>query len=574
MNRLRAVAWWIVPSLVCLAIQWPALTAWFRADDFAWMGLAHRDLLTALFHPFAQGTIRPLSERAFFLAGFGLFGMNPLPFRIVIFATQFANLALMAAIARRITGSAQAAFAAAMLWAVSDALVLPLGWVAVYNQVLCAFFLLLAFYAMLRGWSILEWIAFLLGFGAMELNVVYPALAAAYAPKRARRTIPMFAVSVAYVVLHWLAAHPPRTGDYAFHWTGAMLRTLVVYWSWTVGPVYGWTPFIAPAWFIPVLVALVTIALLTWAIPRRSYFGFAWFLITIAPVLPVRDHRMEYYVYIPAIGVCWLMGSAIADWWRSQRVAAIALILLYCAMIIPRTLAAARVNHAVTERVRNLVEGLAGAREQHPNQAILLDGVDPELFNNAVLDHPFRALGIDQVYLSPGSERIAPEAAEFVLSAGEVTKALDQQRLVVYDVRGPQLRNITTAYASRAIPAGPPHRIDAANPLDGYLLGPEWYGIDGDHRWMARRATFRIARGAKLILRGQSPDAPLPVTVTINDVPATAQIREKGSFELAFPVPAGPAGELKVAIEVAHTVRVGSDARDLGLAFGTFEVRD
>ena len=45
-----------------------------------------------------------------------------------------------------------------------------------------------------------------LGFGALELNLVYPILAAAYtyfcAPKYLRGTLPMFAVSLIYVVVH------------------------------------------------------------------------------------------------------------------------------------------------------------------------------------------------------------------------------------------------------------------------------------------------------------------------------------------------------------------------------------
>src|SRR5580693_1776333 len=117
MTRARQAAWWLAPSLLCLLLYWRGFTAWFRADDFAWLGVGlyirnFHDFLAAMFSPQAQGTIRPWSERAFFMAGFGLFGLDALPFRLVIFATQFANLALMAAILRRLTGSR-----AAGLWA-------------------------------------------------------------------------------------------------------------------------------------------------------------------------------------------------------------------------------------------------------------------------------------------------------------------------------------------------------------------------------------------------------------------------------------------------------------------------
>ena len=187
---LTAAAYWLAPPLLCVAIYWRGLLAWFQADDFAWLALRLQvhdwhTLMHALFAPMAQGSIRPWSERGFFLVFESLFGVNALPFRIWVFLTQFANLALVAAIARRMTGSRMAGFWAAILWMVHSSLVLPMVWTSVYNQVLCGFFLLGAFWFLLRyietgrrrdcaG----QWVMFILGFGALEINVVYPALAA------------------------------------------------------------------------------------------------------------------------------------------------------------------------------------------------------------------------------------------------------------------------------------------------------------------------------------------------------------------------------------------------------------
>src|SRR5882724_11164578 len=100
-------AYWLAPPLLCLAIYWRGLLAWFQADDFAWLALrlqVHdwRTLLHALFAPMAQGSIRPISERGFFLVFEWLFGVHALPFRICVFLTQCANMALLAAIARHL----------------------------------------------------------------------------------------------------------------------------------------------------------------------------------------------------------------------------------------------------------------------------------------------------------------------------------------------------------------------------------------------------------------------------------------------------------------------------------------
>src|SRR5215471_2005542 len=235
----RRAAWWAAPCLFCLILFWPGLTAWFRGDDFAWLGAGlynrnFHDLLVSLFGPKAQGTIRPFSERVFFMLGFQWFGLDALPFRIVVFATHFVNLSLAMWIGARLTGSRAAGLCAALLWLVNSSNILPLSWTCVYNQVLCGFFLLLAFCFLLRytetgarRYYVWQWIAFVLGFGAQELNLVYPGLALAYTLLCARRywrgTLPMFAVSAVYVAVHQAVAPPVKTGDYAMHFTGAML---------------------------------------------------------------------------------------------------------------------------------------------------------------------------------------------------------------------------------------------------------------------------------------------------------------------------------------------------------------
>ena len=155
MKRARAVAYWTIPSLVCLALYWPGLRAWFQQDDFAWLYLDSTvadagSLLKALFAPQAQGTIRPLSERAFFMILHQVFGLWATPFRAVVFLTQFANLVLLGLVARRVTRSRAVGFLAPLFWGVSGGLATVMSWTSAYNQALCAFFLLLALYCFIR----------------------------------------------------------------------------------------------------------------------------------------------------------------------------------------------------------------------------------------------------------------------------------------------------------------------------------------------------------------------------------------------------------------------------------------
>ena len=637
MTRVRTVAWWTVPSLVCLLIHWQGFTAWFRADDFAWLSNFNRihsfhDLLIILFYPQAEGTIRPFSERGFFVIGYGLFGLNALPFRMAIFATQFAALALAALVGAKLTGSRAAGFCAALLWTVNSTSVQPLAWACVYNQVMCAFFLLLAFYFLLRHietsdgdpaagryqksyqegyqksyqkgyrsrYKIFEWVVFLLGFGALELNLVYPVLAAAYtllcARKFFRGTLPMLAVSIGYTIVHTLVAPPATTGVYAMHFRPSMLRTLAIYWTWSIGPVFLPTSRHIRLWMLLAGVAAISVGLLAFvalrlrAGRRAALFCVAWYLVTFAPMLPLRDHITEYYPYIPVIGLAWLGGWGLVEAWRSGpggRAAAVALAALYAAMALPRTVTSSEWNHRLTIQARDLVEGVARAHELHPGEAILLYGANDEQFLNVIREKPFPLIGMHNVYLAPGSEKKIAEPAgwgrveDYILAPDLTARSIDLGELQVYDVRGSVLRNITTDYSDTLVESGLPLRISAGEPLTAYLLGPEWYQIDVDHRWMPKRATLRIAApaepGKKLYLSGHSPNAlgAVEVTVTVDGAPLPPQTVLPGSFEAAFPLPASVVGrsEMLVAVEVSRTIHPPEDGRELGLSFGVFEVR-
>jgi hypothetical protein len=326
---------------------------------------------------------------------------------------------------------------------------------------------------------------------------------------------------------------------------------------------------------------------------RLGLFFLAWYAATLAPVLPLRDHLTEYYVFLPLIGLAMLGGWAFVSEWRrgaAGKAGALALASLYIFMTTPEAIAAARWNYDRTVPVKRLVDGVAAASELHPGKAILLDGVDNDLFWNGILDHPFRLLHIDQVYLAPGSERRIeshPEYGdvnEFILPADAAMRALDRDELVVYAVGGPRLRNITSVWAARRVETSLPARVDAASPLTSYLLGPEWYPSDGDHRWMPKRATLRMAGpgpgGGTLYVRGNCPDAqlargPVSVTVSVDGTALAAQAIRESGFELAFALPAAAAGKaaILVTVEVSRTFTPPSDPRELGLAFGVFEVR-
>ena len=118
------LAAYLLPCVVLFAVHYNALRTWFLMDDFAWLGLrleyyTPRDLIGILFQPRAQGTVRVLSERLFFLVFSSLFGMKAGPFHYWVFATQCGSLIFASAIVRRLSGSLLAGVAAATAYELS-----------------------------------------------------------------------------------------------------------------------------------------------------------------------------------------------------------------------------------------------------------------------------------------------------------------------------------------------------------------------------------------------------------------------------------------------------------------------
>ena len=465
----RALAKYGLPVLVCLAVHAVAARTWFIADDFEWLALRFQihspsSLLSALFAPRAQGTMRTLSERVYYTVLSALFGLNPVPFHVVAFAVMAANLVLLTWIASRLTGSRVVGTIASILWIANAAQTHTLGLVYLFNQVLCAFFLLAAFYCFLRytetgqrRYYVAQWACFVLGFGALETMVVYPILAALYAWLFARRylasTIPLFFVSAAFVAVHLFLV--PRTDErYAMYFDVGMLSTLWDYWRLAVS---GWPPERAWSSIYFLVTVLVTMSLVVFIRMRpgqRRLAGFliAWFVVLLLPVLPLRMHISQYYATAPAIGWCILLALALHAAFRqpfAERALTVAAVAFYLLLSIGNI----EVGHLrylhISERVHGLVQRAQAIHNAHPNARVLLAHFDSDLFWYGVWDIPASVVGYPPLLLAPGEERnIDPlmDFSQYVSSSDLAARAIQEGRLVVLDASDPLFTDITQQY--------------------------------------------------------------------------------------------------------------------------------
>ena len=622
MKRALGAACWALPPILLFTVYWLGLWIWFYLDDFAWLKLNLRlaespSLWRLLLEPAAQGTIRPLSERLFFIGFYQWFGLDAFPYRLLVYATHGASLILLALVARRLTGSRLAAFWAPVFWTVNVGTLASLSWTSTYNQILCAYLLLLAFHFFLlyaesgrARYYALQWAVFLLGFGVLEMNAVYPAIAFAYALVRAQKyllhTLPLFAVSGAYAFVHNMVAPKAASGPYAMHLDLGMAATLWKYWTWSLGGVRLAELFPQPVWIYVSWAGTGILTLAVWGfvlsrLLRRDWlagFSLVWFLILLAPVLPLRDHFSGYYLTLPAIGLALLGGWAFALAWTAGpkwKGAAILAAGLYLGMSLPVGQAIVTWNFERGRAARQLILGVGRAQQLHPGTVILLTGVDSDLFWTAMKDKPFSLVGAPHVYLAPGSEkeiRPHPEIAEvgdYVLSARPARRLLASGEAVVYDASRPRLRNITGIFRTLLDARGDlpfSRRIDAGQPWFAEHFMNGWQPIERGYRWMGRRAALRLGGprtdSEHLYVSGFCPDSqvregPLRLTVTAEgSQTATVEIgRGDAGFDFRFPLAPELVGRqsFEVILEVSRTFYAPGEPRELGLAFGTFAVR-
>ena len=611
MRRARIALWWALPAALFVWLYWQSMRVWFHQDDFAWLGLgleihSVRDWLQAVFEPRAQGTIRPWSERLFFLVFSSVFGLDHRPFHLWVALTQVCNLALLQSIVWRLTRSRLAGVAAPLVWLCGVGLAMPLSWLSTYNQVLCAFFLLLAFRLLLSGrwgWQVA---VFLLGFGALEINIVYPALAAAYClmfdRKNLRKALWLFPVSALYAVIHFRVAPNPTEGPYAQHWDLSVLHSYIAYWGNALagGMIVPEWKSVSPrawetvAWCLGAL--LVTFVVWAWRRGERlPVFGVVWFTVVIAPILPLRDHFSEYYLAVPSIGLALVVAVAVREAWRAGwgwRAAMTIPLAAHLAFCLP-------VNRQITnwrfERgysVRVLVQGMERAHELHPGKLIILVGMDTDLFWGGFYDQPNRLFGAREVCLAPGEEEkieAHPDLGEidpFACSQGVAARALADGRAVVYRFEATALRNVTRQYVKQVTAEWfqvRPRHVNAGLPMYERDLGEGWFSSEGNQRWMGRRAEVRLSgpakAGEKLAVAGACPYCG---PATPNRLVVSAEGAKLGevaitgtSFDVSFELPRSLEGrsEMKVLLEVDRTVTAPNDIRALGLAFGQIGLR-
>jgi hypothetical protein len=408
--------------------------------------------------------------------------------------------------------------------------------------------------------------------------------------------LPYWAVSICYFVLHQTVAAKPAEGPYAMHWNLEMPVTLARYYGTALAggrilgpwrlPEWSW---VASAWAAGIV--LLAVAAAAW---RKSYrapaFGLFWFVATIGPVLPLRDHFSPYYVAIPAAGLAMAIGSALAGPDRRWTAAAAGVVLVQLIFAFPVAREASRWHWERGLKLRVLFEGLERIAELHPGKKVLIKGMDTATYWGGFFDGPHKLLGLDEVYIAPdaaGEIEAFPELGDMgptIASRVEAARDVLWGRAVVYRIEESRLRNITRAYA-KTIPEDwletRPRMVNFAGVVAEDDLGEGWYPVEPGARWMGKRAVVHLAGpgegDGRLRVAGYLPevclkDGPVEVKVMAGglDLGGGTISMKNLSFEFLLRVPEALRGrpEVAVEIEVSRTYKEPQGWRELGLQFG------
>lgn len=461
----RALSYLIAP-LVCLAVWWRVPFLFFRDDDFSWLTLHSLPLREALFSPFAQGTVRVFSERLYFIALYDLFGLAAWPFRAAALGGWFVALMLTQWIGEQLTGSRAAGVLGAILWTVSVTLATPLGWASAFNQVFIAAIILGAFAAHIQRRYKLEAALYLIGFGVLEIIVMYPLVVLLYECTRSTqsrdrkradlfRPLWMLFPAALFTALHLFVIPKTDAEVYRRIIDSRLPATLWQYIQWTVGPSQMEVRNAARVEQGLLATWIIAAALAVFALTRlarrdlRALLFLGWFVLWLAPVLPLPNHISDYYLTVPGIGLAWLAGWALVSAWRSGwlfRIPATAFALVYLAGSAAEVDAVTKWFFELTAKNRVLVRGLEATAAKYPSQPILLTRVDPEVFLHAVAGGADRTLGIKQIWLAPDQDEVLDSGRLPDLQRFRAPSNLPLLR--VLDLEGPIARDITPRYTA------------------------------------------------------------------------------------------------------------------------------
>ena len=315
---------------ICVLVFAPVFTAGITNwDEVSYLRAPQSQRVTVgTFTDVVFGSFHPLTIFSFAIEQ-QFFGPNALLLHATNVGFHAASAILVFLLLQQLTGSPFGAFAAALLWAVHPLRVESVAWIAERKDVLCTFFFVGALFAYVHRRMPLTFVLFILALLSKGMAVSFPLamLAIDYLQRRKAfiEKIPFFILTLFFGVIGFLGQRGPGAAmdmpGFAFTPLAKVAlscQTILFYFGKVFFPIGLCAIYPYPAkmtvieWLSPLFViAIAAFVAVTTRVTRAIAFAFAFFVVTIAVVLPLFSwsHTIaaDRFTYIASIGIAYLV---------------------------------------------------------------------------------------------------------------------------------------------------------------------------------------------------------------------------------------------------------------------------
>lgn len=332
----------IIPLLVIFAVTlllyFPTLQVYFSQDDFFMFKISLTDGSFGEFiklfgiYPFEEKGIafyRPIFREALHNIYFNVFGLNHLPFRLLLLGIHLTNIYLVFILIRKIFKQNFLALLVAFFFGISATHTSTLNYLAGGVESSGALtFALLTFIFYLKflqdqkiKFYLFSFLFFALSLASHEIIITAPFVLAAYKPKNLVKLLPFFALSAAifYIDIFKIGLSPAEQQYQAVFDPKKILHSLSWYSTWAFGLPEMLIDFVLPGaklnpnlmryWgnyyaviFFSAGVAFLILMTRLFFLNRKSFFAVIWFIIALLPVILLPAHKSTHYLIFALVG--------------------------------------------------------------------------------------------------------------------------------------------------------------------------------------------------------------------------------------------------------------------------------
>lgn len=409
---------------------------------------------------------------------------------------------------------------------------------------------LLAYSASGRASLPLAFLCFWLATKSKEMTVMLPAALAAweywFGPGRWRRLAPFFALSLALGV-QALIVNATRESEYTLRFGP--------------GEIFECAVFYASRIFLLPYAGLLLVAIPFLLRDRRTYFGLAFFLLLLGPMLVLPGRLFSAYLYLPMAGLAVVAGAAAAR--------------LHPAWVAAFYLAWLPYNHASLRAQRRAALSLADENRRYVTKVAEIVAANPRA-EAYIYDGVPQALHVWGVEAAVKYFARRGDLAFYSAESSDLEKNLREAGGAVLLSWDPALRELTSVSRAPGEPDASYIVMSRSAPV--WQFGEGWYSLTGHFRWCRPYATARLRRptratGFELVVNMGPPPAgePLRAGVFLNGrLAGSAELRRgSGWHTIRWPIPADAPGPVRVEFRIEPPF-VADPERPLGLAVSAF----